>query len=212
MPPLWAEPLLRAVLPPDRRDDVTGDLLETFRETPRLSTRPIAAEMWYARQLAGRFLRTYWMFPALLTVVFITNDLSNTFRDVSGTRGPDVLGLALATLLLSAGIYGGWRTRLVRGGIAASVGTHAFTWMCMMLWWAVTTYPFALSQQQNPYWIHAWRSSSQPGETFMHWIVWDNVGAVLLGGSMLLLFALALGVVGGTAGSVLKGRRRPVRA
>ena len=40
-PSFWAEPLLRALLPPHRVDDVTGDLLETYRQAcPILPTRP----------------------------------------------------------------------------------------------------------------------------------------------------------------------------
>jgi hypothetical protein len=148
----------------------------------------------------------------------VSNDILNAFRDASGgRRGPELFADMLAWfshgwLFLAAGLYGGWRTRRLAGGLAASAGTHLFAWSCMTGWWTITTYPFALFQQNNPYWITAWHWSASPSETFMHWIIWDNVGAVLLGGSTLLLFSLVLGLIGGIAGSFIRARFRPARA
>ena len=209
IPPAWADPVLRALIPRDRADDVTGDLLETFRDTPQLRRSTLAGELWYGRQVVGLFVRAYWFFPLILAATFAANDVSNTFRAVNGApRMPDVLGVAIVSVFLAAGFWGGWRTRRVVGGIAAATGTHALTWAWMTAWWTVTTYPFALSQQSQPYWIEAWRSSSQHGESFLHWIVFDNVGAVILGGSMLLLVSLMLGAIGGGAATGLRRVRR----
>lgn len=213
IPPFWAEPALRTLLPRDRADDVTGDLLETFRDTPSLSQSAVSGELWFGRQIASVFLRAYWLFPLTLAAAFVTNDMSNTFRDATGApRIPDILGGSIVAVFLAAGVFGGWRTRRVLGGAAAAAGTHLFAWTFMTAWWAVTTYPFALQQRDNPYWVRAWQSSSTTGETFIHWIVWDNVGAVLLGGSILLLFSLALGLVGGATGGYIRGRRQQVGA
>jgi hypothetical protein len=139
----------------------------------------------------------------------VSSDLFNTFRDANGNNlGPNLFGPTLFTVFSGAALLGGWRTRRVIGGIVASTGSHLVAWSCITCWWAITTYPFALSQQHNPYWIKAWQWSSVPGESFMHWIVWDNVGAMVLGGSALLLLAAGLGVIGGIAGSWM-GRNRP---
>ena len=85
-------------------------------------------------------------------------------------------------------------------------------WSGMALWWAMSTYPMAFEQQRSVYWIHAWQGSAAPGETFMHWIAWDNVGATILGGSFFLLLSLALGAVGGFVGSRIGRRRQPSTA
>jgi hypothetical protein len=161
------------------------------------------------RQVVGVFLRAYWVFPLALVAVLITNDLFNTFRDANGrSLAPNLLGPALLPLFFFGGLVGGWRTRRVAGGIAASVGSHVCAWVVMKLWWIGTTYPFALSQQHNPYWVQAWQGSASPGESFMHWIVWDNIGAIVLGGSALLVVSALLGAVGGAIGSGLGRRRR----
>jgi hypothetical protein len=109
--------------------------------------------------------------------------------------------------LLTAGTYGGWRSRRISGGLVASVGAHLVAWSCVVCWWAFTTYPFARSQQHDPYWIRAWQGSAAPGESFMHWIVWDNVGATIVGGTALLIRALALGLAGGAVGRLLPPRK-----
>jgi hypothetical protein len=207
-PPFWAEPLLRWLLPPDRVDDVTGDLLEAYRDDPP-QWGGLSRAAWWARQVLGQFLRAYWLFPLALAATLVANDLFNTFRDADGHRlGPNLFGPTLITAYSVAGLLGGWRTRRVAGGLVASTGSHVIGWSLVTCWWTVTTYPFALSQQHNPYWINAWHWSASPGESFMHWIVWDNAGAVVLGGAALLLLSLATGLAGGFIGRMLPGPRR----
>jgi hypothetical protein len=204
-PPFWAEPALRAVLPRDRAEDVTGDLLEILRGDTALRGSPFRQSVWYLRHVVGYFLRAYWFFPAALGGMLVLNDALNTFRDVAGARsGPDLLGPAVTTIFLFASLYGGSRTSRVAGGVVAAVGTHIVAWTVMMLWFLATTYPFALVQERNPYWLNAWRSSAARDESFMHWIVWDNIGAVMLGGTVLLVLAIGIGLAGGVASSGLR--------
>jgi hypothetical protein len=206
-PPFWAEPLLRALLPPDRVEDVVGDLLEDVRERPRSA---IAAHVWWAGCAVGLFLRTFWVFPLLLAAAGVIGDLFNTFGDVHPTSS--LHGIPIFTTFGAAGLYGGFRTRRVSGGLVGAVGSHLTSWTAMTLWWTLTTYPFAFRQQQSPYWINAWHWSAAPGESFMHWILWDNVGAVVLGGLAFLLLSTVLGLVAGVIGSGLGRRHRPVSA
>jgi hypothetical protein len=200
--PFWVEPLLRSLLPPDRVDDVMGDLLEASRERPHGA---VAAQSGWARYVAGLFLRTFWPFPVLLAAIGVAADLFNTFGQIHPNS--PLHGVPLFTIFGAAGLYGGFRSRRAFGGVVAAVGTHLTSWSIMTFWWAATTYPFAFRQQQSAYWIDAWHWSAAPGESFMQWIVWDNVGAVVLGGSALLLLSLVLGLAGGITGSRL-GRRR----
>jgi hypothetical protein len=193
-------------------EDVTGDLLETVADDPVLSASRTRTAMWYARVAAEYFLRACWVCPAVLIVMLVLNDLSNTFRDASGARsGPDFIGPLVMTVFLFAGLHGGWRTGRAAGGVVAAVATHVLAWGAMTLWWLMTTYPCARVQEANPYWVRAWQRSAAPGETFMRWIAWDNVGAVVLGGTMLLFLATGIGLAGGTAGGQLR-RRQNARA
>jgi hypothetical protein len=206
--PFWAELILCSLLPPERVDDVTGDLIELSREEPRTSAG-WRRHAWWARQAGGQFLRSYGLFPLALVVMMISNDLFNTFRDSAGNnRGSNLFGPVLFTVFACAALLGGWRTRRISGGVVASTGSHLMAWTGIACWWTLTTYPFAFSQQRNPYWIRAWHWSAAPGESFMHWIIWDNVGAALLGGSVLLLLSLLLGLIGGAIGSQTSRRFR----
>src|SRR4029077_13199447 len=58
-PPKAAERLLRALLPPASVDTMTGDLLEEYRDTRVPAAGRRRADFWYARQVAGVFLRAY---------------------------------------------------------------------------------------------------------------------------------------------------------
>jgi hypothetical protein len=47
-------------------------------------------------------------------------------------------------------------------------------------------------QQANPYWVQAWHWSiahhhGAPNETFVHWLYWDNVGALFIASIVLLV-------------------------
>jgi len=222
-PPKAAEHLLRALLPPASVDTMTGDLLEEYRATRVPAAGRRRADFWYARQVAGVFLRAYGWFvvPLLLTVV--VHDLFNTFRDASGASYLDGLprlalvplspGVAVAVLLATAA-YATWRTERWAGGVVASLGLFVVTWLFMAVWWNATLYPFAQAQQNNPYWIQAWQWSTHrahpptlagfnpdtPDETFLRWMFWDNVGALFFAGLVMGAVSTVCGVVGSAMG------------
>lgn len=50
-PPSWADAWLRLLLPARDRDTVSGDLMEEYRETIRPQRSPLAANVWYLRQV-----------------------------------------------------------------------------------------------------------------------------------------------------------------
>ncbi len=52
-PPVWAESLLRALLPQRSRDTVTGDLLEEYAEVILPARGALRANIWYMRQVAS---------------------------------------------------------------------------------------------------------------------------------------------------------------
>ena len=102
----------------------------------------------------------------------------------------------------------------------AASGTFIAVWLLITAWWNTTLYPFALIQQSDPYWIHAWQwsihgthaplwfwfNANTPSESFLRWAFWENVAAqIVVGASM-----LGMAIVGGGIGSVL-GRMTPRR-
>jgi hypothetical protein len=78
-------------------------------------------------------------------------------------------------------------------------------------------------QQSNPYWVQAWQWSihrahpptpfgfnpDTPDETFLHWIFWDNVGALIIAGIVLLVTSCVCGGIGAILGEIVS-HRRPV--
>ena len=90
----------------------------------------------------------------------------------------------------------------------SGVATSGLLWLFMATWWMTTWYPFLPTQSVDPYWIQAWHFSAAPGETFAHWIFWDNVGATIMGDVVLSAGGSGLGLAGGLLGAGARTVRR----
>lgn len=200
-PPAWAEWVLVALLPADRAESDGGDLLETYRDEQLPMRGRVGADWWYLRQVAFVFTRSYWFWLAALIMIFVMSDVSNAYQ--TGARAAVGPFVALA-LMLAASLHGGWRGRRISSGLLAAITTCMLLWLFMAGWWMTTWYPFSFVQQAEPYWIDAWHSSAAPGETFTHWIFWDNVGATMMSAFALSATGLLTGVVGGAMGSTAR--------
>lgn len=201
-------------------------MLEEYRDSRVPSRGRFRANLWYRRQVFGFWLRAYWAFVVPVFGLFALRDVLTVFPNPSGHPYFNVEFLfGLVTLspfvFLLTGAYGSWRTRRWAGGIVATVGTFIAVWLLITAWWNATLYPFALMQQSNPFWIHAWQwsihrtpapslfgfSPDTPSESFLRWAFWENVAAqIVMGASM-----LGMAIVGGGIGSMLgrMTRRRP---
>jgi len=198
-PPAWAEWALMAALPVGRAESESGDLLEQYRDEQVPAGGQRRADWWYMRQVALVFARAYGISLVALIGLFVMGDVSNTYR----LTGPVRIGPLVALgVILAASARGGWRTVSVRGGLFAGAVTSTLLWMFMAAWWMTTWYPFSLVQRVEPYWIDAWHFSAAPGETFTHWIFWDNVGATIMSGLVLNASGLLVGLIGGVVGSI----------
>jgi len=206
-PPAWAEWVLVALLPAERAETDSGDLLEAYRDEQWPARGRAGANRWYVRQVALVFGHKYWVWLVGLFGLFVVADISNAYRFVPWGR-PGLLArvvpVAAMCMVAGASLQGGWRSARMIGGLLTGAATSTLLWVFMAVWWMTTWYPLALVQQVEPYWIAAWRSSAAPGETFMHWIFWDNVGATIVSGLALTALGLALGLVGGLAGSAAR--------
>jgi hypothetical protein len=200
-PPAWADWALRALLPADRAETESGDLLEAYRDEQLPARGRRGADCWYVRQVALVFAVNYGVWLAALMALFVISDVSNTWRYPVPAR---FVPLAALCLILGASLQGGWRNTRLSGGLLAGAATGTLLWLFMAAWWLTTWYPFSLTQQLEPFWINAWHSSAAPGETFTHWIFWDNVGATIMSGLVLNVTGVAMGLVGGLAGATAR--------
>jgi hypothetical protein len=220
-PPEAAELILRALLPVDARESVSGDLLEEYRDSRVPATGKFRADLWYWRQVGGVWLRAYWWFVAAVVLLLGVSDYFNTFRAPSGASyldGLPKLALAVMSPLGAVGVlglaaaYGSWRTQRWQGGFVASLGVSVIVWLFAVTWFQLTFYRFAQVQQSNPFWVGAWRWSTQragtPDETFVDWLYWDNVGALIIGGIALFVASFVWGAIGAIVGEILSHRRR----
>lgn len=199
-PPAWAEWVLVALLPAERAESDSGDLLEAYRDEQLPARGQAGADRWYVRQVALVFAHSYWFWLVALIALFVIADVSNTYRLAFPSIGP----LLAVCVLFGAALQGGWRSARVSGGLLTGAAVSSLLWLFMALWWMTTWYPFSLVQQIQPFWINAWRSSAVPGETFTHWIFWDNIGATIMSGLILNASGLVLGLAGGFAGSAVR--------
>lgn len=132
-PPEWAEELLRLVLRRDRRECVSGDLLEEYRAEILPARGPERADRWYVRQVAGYVWRTTWFWA----VLFFGAQLARTALDwlVPTTdfhvRSNVTTALAVG-ILASASLWAGWRSQsFVSGALVAAVTTQVSALMTM---------------------------------------------------------------------------------
>jgi hypothetical protein len=215
-PPVLVDALLNILVPPERYASVSGDLLEEYREVKVPQSGRLRADIWYLGQVGHIFWRIAWPWVLMIATLMITSDLLNSLRLEDGSMRITWVGRAwlptMVTLFFLAGFQGGRHTAGVAGGVVIAVGTVATCLLVISLWWTATVYPLAQTMRDNPYWIQAWHWSDSPGESFVHWLAWDNVGALVLGGSVGLGAAALVGAVGGAAGRWFGPTRRQAGA
>lgn len=224
-PPVLAQALLQRLLPPETRESVVGDLLEEYRESRAPARGRFRANLWYCKEVVGFWRRSYGAFAVPILALFVVRDLSNVFRGPSGPLLNVEFLFGLITLsplmFFLAGAYGSWRTRRWTGGVVAALGTFIAAWLLISAWWNATLYPFALMQQSNPYWIHAWRWSLQQtgvlslfriaaDASFVRWAIIENINAQAVVDATMLAAALVGSATGGALGLVVP--RRPNEA
>lgn len=210
-PPRWLEAVLQALLRSDQVENVSGDLLEAYRDEKLPARGRRGADRWYAREVISLFFRAYWPWLALSAAALAGHDVINTYRDSGGAELIDVEHVLIPGVLASfffVGLHGGWRHGRARGGVVAAVSAYLVTWSFMSAWMMATWYPFAQFQQHNAYWQRAWQYSAGPEESFLHWIFWDNIGAIIVAGTAMGIMSLTLGSLGGLVGSRLTPQRR----
>ena len=226
-PPELAELILRGLLPLDMRETVSGDLLEEYRESRVPAVGEFRADLWYWRQVGGMWLRAYGWLVVFALLLHVVADVFGTFRAPSGASYLDGLPTLVLAVLSPVGLvglvglataYGSWRAGRWQGGFVAALGVSMIVWLFMAAWGHATFHSFAQVQQANPYWVQAWQSSIHrtgvpphaSEETFQHWMYWDDVGALIVAGIVLLVASFVFGGIAAVVGEIMfppTGRR-----
>jgi hypothetical protein len=110
-PPGWAEDLLRVFVRPTDFENVSGDLLEQYRDSiyPRKGQR--RADLWYAGQVLGFALRCVGSWAALLSLSFIVRAALDWLAPPLDFHARSAVSTALGVgILLAAGFSAAWRS------------------------------------------------------------------------------------------------------
>jgi len=205
-PPRWAAWGLASILPSRDREAVPGDLLEEYRLDRLPALGQARADAWFIGQVARHFWRSSWFAIVPLASALMLGDFHHALIDPYSPVFPqNIFGAFVLAGFLMVGIVTGRRTGRVSGATLLTTGTWACAWLMLGLWWAVTLYPFAPIMRESPYWIQAWHY--KPNDlSFERWLLYDNIGAFVLGGGFGLLVSTAAGVAGGVVGRALRAR------
>jgi hypothetical protein len=98
-PPGWAEALLRGFLTPGDFDNVSGDLLEEYRESVYPARGSLRADTWYVTQVLGFAWRDARLWATLSAIAFITRTAMDWLVPTV-----DFQARATATTVFGAGI------------------------------------------------------------------------------------------------------------
>ena len=122
-PPRWAEATLRLLLTPEHRGNVSGDLLEQYRDTILPTQGRWRADLWYVGEAAGSVWRATWLWGVLLTASVIGREILDWW--LSPTQdfyARSVVSTAIAVGIFSgAGMWTAWCSRSIRAGAVAGV-------------------------------------------------------------------------------------------
>jgi hypothetical protein len=207
-PPVLASWVLNAILAPRDREAVLGDLLEEYRLDRLPALGKLRADVWFVGQVARHVWRSSWFAVVPLASAMMMGDFHHALIDPYSPAFPqNVFGAVVLAGFLMVGIVNGRRTGRVTGATLLTTGTWAGAWFMLGLWWAATLYPFAPFMRESPYWISAWHY--KPNDlSFERWLLYDNIGAFILGGGLGLAMSTAAGIAGGLVGRVLARRSR----
>jgi hypothetical protein len=131
-PPTWAEAILRGFLKSESFGNVSGDLLEQYRDSI-LPTRGLRlADRWYLSQVFGYVLRAALPWAALFAVAMVARNTLDWLSPTTDYHTRSVTSTALAVgILLASGFWTAWRSRSFFGGaaagLAASIAAAALT-------------------------------------------------------------------------------------
>jgi ABC-type dipeptide/oligopeptide/nickel transport system permease component len=102
------------------RDDVSGDLLEEYRESIHPSRGQFRADMWYLGQVARFFWDSIGSWSALLSASYLARTALDWLAPTSDFHLRSVTSTLIGAGILSiSGFLAGWRARSLWAGMFA---------------------------------------------------------------------------------------------
>jgi len=121
-PPEWAEAVLRLSLKAVDRENVSGDLLEEYRASIVPIRGKTAADRWYVGQVAGFVWRATWLWALVFSGPFVARTAYDWLVPTTDFRLRAELSTDIGVaILLSIGLWAGWRARSFAAGVAIAV-------------------------------------------------------------------------------------------
>jgi len=119
-PPRWADALLRLLVRRDDLENVSGDLLEEYRETVRPAVGGRRADVWYVAQVLTFIPPACWILGGAQGAAMVIRNAFDWFVPTTdfNTRSM-VTTLTAIGLFLAAGLWVAWRSGSLRSGLVA---------------------------------------------------------------------------------------------
>ena len=186
-PPPWADALLRTVLSADARDSVSGDLLEEYRDAILPTRGRGAADRWYVRQVAGYLWRSTRWWALAFAGAFVARTSLDALVPTTDFLTRSFVSTACGVGLLASGAWWmSWRCRSIRAGVIAAIVTSLLAAVFSVLGTSVL-----LALRHDPATMRAIAGSGGLAEAYTLPF-------------MMLVPAVFLGMIGGTAGRVTR--------
>lgn len=110
-PPVWAEAVLRTFLKAESFPNVSGDLLEQYRDSILPARGLFRADRWYVSQVFGFVLRGALPWAALFAAAAVARNMLDWLNPATDYHARALTSTALAVgILLVAGFWTAWRS------------------------------------------------------------------------------------------------------
>jgi hypothetical protein len=125
-PPRWADALLRLLVRRDDLENVSGDLLEEYRETVRPTLGGRRADVWYVAQVLTFVPAVCWILGGAQGAAMVIRNAFDWFVPTADFNARSmVTTLTAITLFLAAGLWVAWRSGSLRSGLLAGFVSSA---------------------------------------------------------------------------------------
>ncbi len=121
-PPVWAEAILRGFLKTESFGNVSGDLLEQYRDSILPTRGLLRADRWYLSQVCGYVLRAALPWATLFAIAMVARNTLDWVSPATDYHARSVTTTTLAMgILLGSGFWTAWRSKSFPGGAAAGL-------------------------------------------------------------------------------------------
>jgi hypothetical protein len=125
-PPKWAEWLLQLSVKPTDYDNVSGDLLEEYRDSVLPARGHRGADLWYVRQVLVFLFNDAKLWGVLFGAAFIARTALDWFVPTVDFHTRSIVSTSMGIgVVLLAGFAAAWRSESSAAGTAAGLATIA---------------------------------------------------------------------------------------